>query len=404
MLELADGLQIAAVLVVDDRRDQVEEVIEDLCSGGCAVTFCSSQQAASDLLSAGVAFDLVVLDWHLEAKDSTVAALVLTDILDYCFVPVAVWTNFLPEAQEELLERKHEFPTDMIFAWDKKVGAEGLREQMIKWLNENPQARLGLLWSRSIRLSLAAPIRQLHELQGGELGSLAKYVWSKGFGRPQLAAAALLELLQSLLAREMLDRSQLIERIVNILEPERESAGQMPPEKFADFRSVEMYSVRAGTKAMRCGTIMDLGEEPRKFGVVLTPDCEFPRAIPESDYVFLARAQERHEFFEERAKQEERPMGQTRREAIVKLGKWRYHSLPFVPVDKGKMDLIVDFQDVEACLLKNAKTKIEDGTWKIIATVESPYRENLVQRYVWFTGRIGIPDLLPHVTKYLAGD
>lgn len=396
MLELVDGLQIAAVLVVDDDPDEVESVVDDLRQQGCAVTSCSSQEHASDLLSSGVAFDLVVLDWHLAEDSSIIAARVLTDILEYCFVPVAVWTRYFDEAQEQLDEQRYEYPSDMIIAVDKEVGAEGLRGQIIEWLDNNPQARLALLWSRSVRLSLAAPMRRLHELQGGELGSLAQYVWSKGFNRPRLAATALLELLQSLLTREVHDRPRFIETVVTILEPELGHSAGTSTERFSQLLSAQMYWVRPDARTIRTGDIIDTGGDPWEFAVLLTPACDLVRAEAESDHAFLARAWERCELYETRQ------MNSGARRDIVSYNKGRYHLLPFVPVDDGRMDLVVDFQEVQATLLESAQVKIQqEEAWRIVATVQSPYREHLTQRYLSFIGRVGTPDLPDHVQAHL---
>lgn len=397
MLELVDGLRIVSVLVVDDTPDQVKSVIDSLRARGCAVTHCTSQEAASNFLSSAVAFDLVVLDWHLDADNSKVAALVLADILDYCFVPVAVWTKFVDEAQEELDEGKYEFPRDMILAWDKEIGAEGLQEEMIQWLDANPQARLALLWSRSVRLSLSDPIRRLQELQGEELGSLAQYVWSKGFSSPRLAGEALLELLQSLLSRKLQKELGFVDRVAGILESQRELGAEMSTTKFADFRSVEMYSVRTEATTIRTGDIIDGGGEPWEFAVVLTPACDLAHASPESDHLFVARALELQERFGGSDKK-------SQRKEIVGDRMWRYQLLPFVPLGDAKIHLIVDFQDVKACLVKDAQDRIKDGGWKIIATVESPYREHALQRYSSSMGRIGIPALPGYVNEWLTGD
>ena len=395
MLELVDHVQIASVLVVDDSRKEVESIIADLDQHGCAVGYCASQSDAHALLSSGVAFDLVVLDWHLEAEDSMLAGLVLQDISEYCLAPVAVWTNFYDKAKKEVEEETYEFPEEMIFAWQKSTGAEGLRDAVVGWLNSNPQARLALLWSRGVRLSLSHPIRELLRLQQGELGSLARYLRSKGFDSPALAGVELLRLLQSLLARQLLGDSQLAQRILTILEPALNSQGEMTPERFGGFLAAEMYAIPAGVSKIRTGDVIDVGDEQRPFVTVLTPACDLVHANPETDYVLLARAVECRQVFA-------RFNSDTRKD-IVSQKKGRYHFLPFVPLANDKVHLIVDFQDVQAPLLSQANERITEGAWTVVATLESPYRENLVQRYVSLTGRIGLPDLPAHIATHLAG-
>ena len=117
--------------------------------------------------------------------------------------------------------------------------------------------------------------------------------------------------------------------------------------------------------------------------VVLTPSCDLMHGKAERVLLAAARLLEDQE---EALAWQQAPSGQTRGDLdrVLKGQRERYHYLP------GALtlpDLVVDFQRLSSV------TRAEFDVMKREASLDSPYAESLVARFVRFYVRVGTPDL-----------
>lgn len=120
-----------------------------------------------------------------------------------------------------------------------------------------------------------------------------------------------------------------------------------------------------------------------EFGVIVTPSCDLAQEKPNTNVV-VARcslAADEAEFNEGVNRKMSIKLLRNRREPQQA----RYHFLP-----RGMLfpSLLVDFQDV----LTVPRSQFERD-WDNIASLDSPYSEHLLSRFVAFYLRVGTPDL-----------
>ena len=137
-------------------------------------------------------------------------------------------------------------------------------------------------------------------------------------------------------------------------------------------------------------------EEPESdWYIVLTPACDLQPSHRKADFVMLARClsfKKRAEYlkFLEKNPDPSQVLHKGSHDELKKLmsnNLGQTDRLSYLPAAWGIPDLLVDFQRVE-CI---EYSQLDE--YQCVASLDSPYAEWLVQKFVRYVGRIGVPDL-----------
>lgn len=171
----------------------------------------------------------------------------------------------------------------------------------------------------------------------------------------------------------------------------------IPPTSARATGDIVRISRRGGDAGEREETIDNVGEETLvdDWYVILTPACDLQPARLKADYVMLATClplKDRAEVKEFIAKNPAagQVVHQKSYEDLKKLmrnGAGQADRFVYLPAAWGLPDLLIDLQQV-VCI----KYERLDA-YECVASLDSPYAEWIVQKFVRHLGRIGVPDL-----------
>lgn len=352
------------ILVVDDDKDlcrQVKEHLETLSFGAdhrrCNVTPITNFDDAMVSLETG-RIDVLILDVRQNKgktnEDESIGRSVFDQVKERRFVPIVFYTG-IPYQVEDL--RSH-----LVQVVEKTQGIEGLGTAISRVF----ESRLPII-NRAL-------VRHTEVVQ-------RKYMWSFVADNWQdLAVAEDISSIAYLLARRLALSLEngLTEMLIEIGGNSTEISAEkkahpmhqyiMPPLDDSLYTGDLFCSVEDGTP---------------QFHILLTPSCDLAQSKAEK--VVLAACSlftERKEYRQWLGNPSEK---QDALDQLMKNNKGeRYH---FLPGAIALPSLIADFHNVKSTGLADL------SKMKRIASMDSPYREYLMSRYVRYVGRIGTPDL-----------
>lgn len=398
------------ILVVDDKREEVEDLIQTFMRAGQGVIYIRGVQDITPERLTGVR--LVVLDLDLnetgqvEEEDYELAALVLRRLAlnGHGFYLIAVWSQHVGEPS--ILERLqgayreqtgHLIPGLFLEPFDKNhIDQEEVAGKIAEWIERQPSAGLVFEWERLLNRARDYATSDILDLEGGSLASLVK-VLRKEIGEG--ANRELVQLFNKVLLRYM-TTGDLVE--IRELMDRLGKDGGVDLNWYVKFHQFQAYYSLDDTESIWTGDIWSTSEEDqeKQFAILITPACDLAQS--KARYLKVAYAvllepwsTAKNKFRMGKGKAvaaltHTNPEPETGEEGpIIPDLPQNIYPLPFFPTNDTFSWLLVDLSQVEAVRSDHFTAR----GWKRICRLDSPYIEDLMHRYAALSERVGMPTI-----------
>jgi hypothetical protein len=305
-----------------------------------------------------------------------------------------------------LLQEK--FPNRIKF---EKKGLENPVEQIIKditeWKEKNLNLSIPLSWSSSINRSTQNIFKDLAEADPNWLKEIYKSAESDGVS-PELFV---IQIFQGLLSENLVQTKELLDAIKQYSEMEVEAikAGEPKEKSIAKLFRRLFYSKLNPDAPIMTGDICQIGEDT--FGIIMSPECDirgicatpsrkFDLLIFKKDSfdAYLTRQQsyskERFEILVAGNREERKKLENLQK--LFNQNDSKFHILPSFPLDDDYNRSIVINFSTDYKKLSHRVVHKTSRKYKI----NSPFLEQLRQRYLSYVGRVGVPTLPPGLRDY----
>ncbi len=291
---------------------------------------------------------------------------------------------------------------------------KSILEDINNWEDQNKNLSIPIVWTQSINKAVQAIFYKL---------SLADPFWISELYKtastdPVEPSVEVINLFQDLLAENLIQDQHLIEQISKVA-----TTGELSDaEKYAKVVKILYYGKVVDTAPLMTGDIIALDND--RFGIIITPECDIRQVInhPETDLFELlcfskgdfkksdfnlqatikampiitkAEEQQNISFTSAQQKELSKLLNSQIKEAEKQLQikaftqtNPRYHILPCFEFEQDNLSGIIriDFRSSLKMFFGKDIT-IE----KRIGKVNSPYIQELRQRYFSYKGRVGVP-------------
>jgi len=375
---------VNTVLIVDDDPDETAELTTRLEHEGKVVLKAKDDREAREILGRIPCLDVVILDLFLDGVSPSQAQIVLRYIEENYMVPVFIYKKHLGEGSLS--------SPNIIGVLTKSDGIEKIQEQIAKLLGGARFIRIALAWARSVSIASHKTLVTLMpgwaQKEGEYNNTLALLLAGmrsdrRGDANPDLEASDLIRILtQGLFHKNAQDQnllSSVKSAIVDSGNPDFKEKSD-----YWKFREIIQYS-HPSTEL--CTGDLFRNDKDGSLLVLISPQCDLVDS--EMEALCCLRAFPLHEFLPTVRGDKDKRM------SILHNRTLRYHSLP-AGNDSGR-SLILDF----ASVFTVKRSHLTSGEFTKTATIVSPFRENLVQRYVTYVNRIGTPDIHEKILEKL---
>lgn len=419
------------VLVIDNRYADVEELIASLWHDGQGIVFLDTVPHEEAIPSNVrlVVLDLMLReDGEIQPEDYEQAALALWRIRKrtYFFL-VAVWSIYVdPDNEEqarqviETLRKAYrdiageEFPTPLLQPFGKNIGQQQLEQEIQKWVASNPETGLVFRWETSVDNARDEAVSAIVN-QAGIRETVKQLV--KEVGR-EAAPREIVSLFNRILGRNSISQveadRQAFNALVQAVSRVQDVSGDFL-EWYSKFRNLQVYFSPHTNEPVWTGDIFSTGlQDPEKeFALVLTPACDLAwRKADNLRLAYCTKVLPLNQYD---------PRSEDMAATVRKLKKGRTGSyknradavkaiiegsdLPSnlyvlhffrILTEPGYSHLIVDFSMIVSKPCRDGVVRVP-ARWKRLARVDSPYIEDLLQKYATFASRIGTPGLPPNI-------
>lgn len=384
-------------LLVDDHPEEMIGIKKDLESMDILVLLVPKATDAKKQLESRPEIGLIVIDWYLSDDLSIETQDLIRNLKNKNFAPIIVYTKEDHNAAEKFLQNEKLGRISMVL--DKNiVTADRVITEFNMWTLNNPDLRLFMMWAYQAEWSLNSSLWDIHNLspegvkyllsllknQSAEVGPLnnedtPSYV-------PE--GVALLNLMARVMARKISCSPLLRKELENALAAN--SPGTVRPQGeegkcFDALKSLERYITPPVAVNLWTGDVLRC--ENGDYYVVVTPACDLCHEKTES--VLLLPAMPFYKF------RKHRNLPKKKLEPTIQNSKPSTHFLHYLMNEPhgivcefdrvfsvSKRDLLSEIRDLEA-----------DGLTVRVATLDSPYIENLIQRMTSYIMRLGIEDI-----------
>ena len=402
------------ILVIDDVREQVEELLASLGSRGEYVVFSSGMP--DDPLLVNVR--LLILDLYLVPNDRTASVDLIIGILDKLdkqtrFFLIAIWSKFVDgEKGDELItELKSKFKERTNrqlkaiflkpFGDPRKLFYEKLVKKIEEFIAEQPET--GLVYE-SERILEDARDRVVSDIvHAGNMGVIIRAL------ERQVGKEALERCMLQLFTRILNRYTKPTKRMKDCIEDLIEETLEFSQEGYAKIHCLQAYYHVKDTEPLWTGDVlMKSLDTERLCYVVISPACDF--AQKKLNFMRVIHA----ERIEHTSLSEKEGLKQIKKKLDLKLsGKQivnailsgrqlpkKYYVLQFLEEEDSPsfFHLILDFDRVEPIPFKSSAAELEDG-WKRLCRIDDPWISDILQRYSSHSSRIGIFEVPQDVIK-----
>lgn len=268
-----------------------------------------------------------------------------------------------------------------------------------EWKRDNTSLAIPLIWSKTINKSTQNIFKDLSEAEDGWIKEI--YDSANHDGMP--AAPFVIEIFQHLLSENLIQSKELIDSIESFAKDSQSEANEESTAKL--FQRVFYSKINDDTPIMT-GDICDIDEET--FGIISTPECDVDDVCNNDNLFFdlfvfkkdsfdkflsLAKNYEyKKEYYEDWSS----PNGGKDKKKLETLKRLFnqpdgvYHVLPSFPFPDGSLNKSIvinfstSFERHKSNEVKNYKRRYK---------LNSPFIQQLRQRYISHLGRVGVPAL-----------
>lgn len=367
---------VNTVLLVDNDPNDVEELSGKFKAAGKIVLNAADDLEARKILENVGAVDVIVLDIYLNEKKPIKAKILLQYIVDHQIVPVFIYTN---HPQERL-----EYPC-ILGTFSKVDDVEKITSEVSKKLGQARLITIGIAWSRAVHRAAHKTLLELmpkwsqdpqsydHTLKVLLAGMRQDRRQPPEVCDPVAETRELISIFSQGISPKIIEDVELTSIVSAAIQAVGSAADISEEEDYWKFRDLLQYS-RNSTKL----TTGDILRSPSsEYFILISPQCDL--VDPKEDMFFCVQAFPLDLFVKDEGVKKE-----TRLQAI-KNKVPKYHVLL---AGNPELRLVVDFAH-----LSSLKRDLLETEYTRLATLSSPFRENLIQRYVSYVSRIGTPDI-----------
>lgn len=421
------------ILVIENKWEDVRKTVKSFWKAGEGIVYSSEIPEENKCPSNVrlVILDLVLHeDGEIQDSDYEQAALAIIRIEKRTsFFLVAPWSVHIRSDNKAEVMRNiqeaykaqtgKELQERILKAFGKKeITQERLVSEIGKWIRRNPEAGLVFEWEKSIEDGRDRTASEI--INTGGISTVVKSV-EKEVGR-HATPRETFTLFNKLLLRHSLASlggGKFIPLLRKIL------SGEEPREmdilaRYPKIRYLETYYKVEDKEPLWTGDIFRTGlnDPQKKYVVVINPTCDFAqKKVTKIKVVFGTEIKtvRNYQVSDTYVPLIVRKFGRT------KKGKWkkrnevinaiatgsglpqRYYILHFLRSSVDADDyfhLLIDFSMVQSEAKKGGEGAVKiPSRWHRICRLDSPYIEDLLQKYASISARIGTPDIPENVIK-----
>ncbi|MFB0520605.1 MAG: hypothetical protein ACETWD_04135 [Desulfatiglandales bacterium] len=420
------------ILVVDNALEDVEDIIAIFRNAGVGVIYSQSAPPEERCPSN---IRVVILDLDLDGcgqvtdEDLGQAVLVLKRVESKTrFYLVTLWSRYITGTEDWAdrvrdkykEETEREFPAFFLKPFGKTLlDQETLVKEIQKWIKENPQAGLVLQWEGTIEGSRDNAVSDL--VSTGGIDTIVRSI-TKELG-VEATPRELVNLLNRILVRHASGEDgvrALSSSVKAILRGV--TAPPAPYDWFTRFHYLQAYSTVRGTEPLWTGDILrrispkDLSKE---FAIVVTTACDLAqKRVNVVKVAYGIRFDKIPNYAVDEASVSDivKLFGKTKegkykkpRDIIKSLAKGtdlpeRFHILYFLKMSRDAGDhfhVLFDFSRIDslACRVDVSQNFRVPRGWQRVCRLDSPYIEDLLQKYSTFSSRVGTPSIPEAIRK-----
>lgn len=389
-----DGIPFRNALIIDNRLDEIEELKNDLEDKGISVISVNNSKDAQNLIKCRPEINFIIIDWYLNEENSMESQVFISNLSDYLFVPIIIYTKQGTIEPKGFIEQKG--LERIVRVLDKRdVDGELIFEEMEHWIQENPELKIFLKWSFEVEKNLNQVLWNIYGLETDGLKSLIETIKAGEDVSYMPVEYDLVGIFIKVLLRKLNDTENLfcsISENVKELSEGSESA-TLDPEKIKMFHMFERYISPPVSEPVWTGDILKKSDD--EYFVVVTPACDLCNKN-KIDNILLLGATPFGKY------RKEKQINSKKVENFINNKKDVNHYLPYIPDCPD--GLLCRFDNICSIKLEEAKSKIKNENFNRIATIDSPFIENLIQRMNAYLMRLGVRELGEEEVKKIKQD
>lgn len=403
------------ILVIDDVREQVEELLDSLSSRGEYVIFSSGMP--DDPLVVNIR--LLILDLYLIPNDRTASVDLIISILDRLdrqtkFFLIAIWSKFVDgEKGDELIsELKSKFKErtnrqlKAIFLKPlgdpKKLFHEKLVKQIEEFIAKQPEP--GLVYESERILEDARDKVVSDIVHAGNMGVIVRSL------EKQVGKEALERCILQLFTRILNRYTEPTNRMTDCIEALIKAAPEFSQEAYAKIHGLQAYYHVKDTELLWTGDVLTKSSDTeRSYCVVISPACDFAqKRLKFMRVIHATRIEHTSLSKEEELKQIKKKLDLKLSEkqivSTILSGRQlpqKYYVLQFLKEEDSPVffHLVLDFDRVAYIPFKSSVAELEDKEWKRLYRIDDPWISDILQKYSTHSSRIGIFEVPEDVIK-----
>jgi hypothetical protein len=406
----------------DFKRSPENELFESLRKDYPVLGVNNLDLAERAIKSIG-SFSAIILDWAFDDKEALVAG---ADADDVKFVRAGEDRTLRFLEDNEFYSLVYIYSTEDVEAQfgaqlTEKFGgrirfqkkplenpAGEIARTINNWGEQNQNLSIPLAWTATINQAIQRVFNELASADPNWLRDLAESAKEDAVNEDLF----IIEILQSLLTENVVQNAQLRQSITSYLESE--AAGNVAPtneESIAKLFNRLFYTRIVDAAPIMTGDICQISDQ--KFGIIISPECDIRRILAKESNSFEVLVFEKDgfkshiakkraildDYTEQNFKRERFDAWEqgnaSQKEKLVELRKifnqneQRFHILPSFPIlDSLNQSVVIEFS-----LGRELHTSQHMKEYKREYKLNSPFLQQLRQRYLAYLGRIGVPGL-----------
>lgn len=293
-----------------------------------------------------------------------------------------------------------------------ELPAEGITRRIKDWSERNQNLSIPLAWTATINQAIQKILKELADADVNWLRDIAQSAKEDGLSEELF----IIDVFQYLLAEYLIQDSKLRKSLKDYLTPKAEGLAGDPiaptnEESIAKLFNRLFYTKINAEVPIMTGDICEITEN--RYGIIITPECDIRKILSKQEYKFEMLVFEKNGFNQHisriraskvdgqlqnftRARYNDWENGTVaQREQLNELRKLfnqnepRFHILPSFPVSNSLNESVV----IEFSLGCEMHSCQDVKGYRRAYKLNSPFIQQLRQRYISYLGRVGTPSL-----------